>query len=945
MKKLLAAGLALCLILSAVPVAASAAEEETGGEMAAAPSGAVSAAPATPAVPEAVEEVTVIREEESLRGEYEKHFLMSDGSYQAEVYAYPVHELVDGVWVEIDSTNQNARGDVTVGRETTNILDNFVWEGHGVQSSTGLRLYIGSRSGYTARTYIQFVTMPTIPAGSTITAATMRLTMVSGTSLAYTANAYQVTGGEWDPTTIQWTNKPAANVLLESNISNNDRTKYQFSVLTAVQHWYDGDPTGQNENYGIMLQYYDETLTGYYNSVYSGDVVDTNSRPRLTITYQPVVNEVSILRGATRTLSVSGYTGSVTWTSADPTVATVTSGGVLTGVKVGKTKVTASAGGEELAEFNVFVTIQSGVYYIKRSGSLYMGTSGGVADGTTAALQAVATTNRGQLNQLWRIDYLGVGYYTVRPLYNMNMALRATNGAVDMTTVGYSNVPYSHKWTIEGNGSGYVLKNRGLDSAALRCSAPYPGAGISTAAYSSAAGDFVWLLEGMSSVTPRMLLMDSQTGAEVPGTTVAIDPGTTSLITQIGVTAAFVCSYSTSQTITWVVQDTSVLTVNSASGEIMPLKPGGITKVTASHIYNGVAYGVDFYVYVKPILDGEYFLRSREYPRYLQIEKDDSANDYLTSGAGMEQWTLDGGDYQKWSLQWRGNGYYSIISVQSGKALSVPASQTDWNGAILVQEIYTGADRQLWKITMTEDGCYKIKAKSAEMANIDLVVSVGFDYMYGSDGVSIEQKQYLDDGIDIEKWILCPSGTDVFLLGVNTAEDGHDHHSAYGSVMADVQKLGYSGTNCIITDAIGIKETQEYIEQCKVFVSRSHAYPSDSQTHILLDKEYIYSLGSWHLYNYLQDRPTLDLSNCDLMLFVGCYTSKVEGTSLPDAAVAAGAGCAIGFDDEINCDSANTWTERFFYYYSRGFPVSYCAQRAASECGSSDAVQKFRIVS
>jgi hypothetical protein len=30
---------------------------------------------------------------------------------------------------------------------------------------------------------------PTIPAGSTITAATMKLTMVSGTSLAYNANA------------------------------------------------------------------------------------------------------------------------------------------------------------------------------------------------------------------------------------------------------------------------------------------------------------------------------------------------------------------------------------------------------------------------------------------------------------------------------------------------------------------------------------------------------------------------------------------------------------------------------------------------------------------------------------------------------------------------------------------------------------------------------------
>ena len=780
------------------------------------------------------------------------------------------------------------------------------------------------------------------PAGETrrgkwaaITAATMKLTMVSGTSLAYTANAYQVTGGEWDPTTIQWTNKPAADVLLESNISNNDRTKYQFSVLTAVRHWYDGDPTGQNENYGIMLRYYDETLTGYYNSVYSGDVVDTNSRPRLTITYQPVVNEVSILRGATRTLSVSGYTGSVTWTSADPTVATVTSGGVLTGVKVGKTKVTASAGGEELAEFNVFVTIQSGVYYIKRSGSLYMGTSGGVADGTTAALQAVATTNRGQLNQLWRIDYLGVGYYTVRPLYNMNMALRSTNGAVDMTTVGYSNVPYSHKWTIEESGSGYLLKNRGSDSATLRCSAPYPGAGISTAAYSSAAGDFVWLLEGMSSVTPRMLLMDSQTGAEVPGTTVAIDPGTTSLITQIGVTAAFVCPYSTSQTITWVVQDTSVLTVNSASGEITPLKPGGTTKVTASHIYNGVAYGVDFYVYVKPFPDGEYFLRSRQYTRYLQIEKNDSDNDYLTSGAGIEQWTLDGGDYQKWSLQWRGNGCYSIISVQSGKALSVPAGQTSSADVPLVQEAYTGAARQLWKITVTDGGYFKIKAKSSENASDDLVVAVGDYYPNDVNGVSIEQRKYVDDNTYKDEWTLYAVGTDVFFLGVNEAEMWHDHYSKFGSVMTYVQACGYDGFNCIVTDDISVEDTQNDMEQCKIFVSRGHGEVLGAETLIYLNKSATTYLVSGDIYDFAADEPVIDLSDCELMLFVGCETAAAEGMSLPDAAVAAGADCAIGFKTGINCGLANTWMETFFYYYSQGFSVEASAEEAAKEAGIS----------
>ena len=106
----------------------------------------------------------------------------------------------------------------------------------------------------------------------------MTLHFTSGTNTAANASAYQVTGGEWISGTIQWSNKPAANVLLQSNISHNNVTGYTINCLTAVQHWYTGDTTGQNENYGIMLRYYDET-TDDYNAVYSADY----KRPKLTI--------------------------------------------------------------------------------------------------------------------------------------------------------------------------------------------------------------------------------------------------------------------------------------------------------------------------------------------------------------------------------------------------------------------------------------------------------------------------------------------------------------------------------------------------------------------------------------------------------------------------------------------------------------------------------------
>lgn len=46
----------------------------------------------------------IVREDVSLRDEFVKHFEMSDGSYTATIYNEPVHQLVDGAWVEVDNT-------------------------------------------------------------------------------------------------------------------------------------------------------------------------------------------------------------------------------------------------------------------------------------------------------------------------------------------------------------------------------------------------------------------------------------------------------------------------------------------------------------------------------------------------------------------------------------------------------------------------------------------------------------------------------------------------------------------------------------------------------------------------------------------------------------------------------------------------------------------------
>ena len=174
--------------------------------------------------------------------------------------------------------------DVSVSRVRQNIIDTYVWEGHGNQNENLDRMYIGKKSGKIARAYLKYKTMPTISTSSTITKATQRLNILAGTTTANNAAAYRVTGGNWDSATITWANKPAASTAIATNISHNNKSYFLFTCTSTVKSWYSGSSTGKNANYGMMIRYNNESINDY-NSFYSSDYATESKRPLMTISY------------------------------------------------------------------------------------------------------------------------------------------------------------------------------------------------------------------------------------------------------------------------------------------------------------------------------------------------------------------------------------------------------------------------------------------------------------------------------------------------------------------------------------------------------------------------------------------------------------------------------------------------------------------------------------
>ncbi len=292
----------------------------------------------------------------------------------------------------------------------------------------------------------------------------------------------------------------------------------------------------------------------------------------------------------------------------------------------------------------------------------------------------------------------------------------------------------------------------------------------------------------------------------------------------------------------------------------------------------------------------------------------------------------DAGLYQRWTLALTTDGYYKITSVKSGMELTINYSDVSTANATLTQNEYEEGLTQDWKIEKTSNGSYRLSSRYAIQNSTNLSMGVANGAV---DGAKVRQQAYTNDTTYNDEWYFFKDGTDVMLLGVPST--GHDHITCFSSVMKwfTLEDIGWGGFYCLHNDTIYKSNVLYVMDQASVFISRSHG-PRDDETDSYI---YLYNdMTEWSgeklyaedIYDFSTNTALYDLSNLDLVMFIGCNTAEggESGENIVRAAHEAGANCAIGFEKAVHCVAVNTWTEVFCERLAKGYSVDAAEQYA-----------------
>ena len=435
---------------------------------------------------------------------------------------YPVS--IDPTMTVSDNDTAGDIEDVSIyqGRPTTNGNWTYLHSGY-YDSTYGVARTLFRLKGLIESSIYQGLT------ANQILAAEFHIWEASGTTAANVYLKANTGRSEWTEGGATWDGAGVALGTTYDTRSIGINAKATFNITQLVKDWKTGV---QNVQKGFVLQSSNETSLD--KAFYSSEHSTTAKRPYAVLNYITTNNTIGLVN-TTLTLN-EGTTGiiskqsvpsglGVEWTSSNTAVATVDENGVVTAKKAGVATITASATGADSQTCTVYVTIADGVYRLKNLGSQYYldacGANISQENLTNIRQRTSISAGNDRLAQMWKIKYLGGGYYSIRPMHKLDMGLNADTSDVNLIEIGTSDlvsgVTTNARWTITFNTNGYVLKRGGLNARTL---APYANVTtansmIVAATYSASVAAQRWDLQKLTSSPKGVLVYNAVTGLAI----------------------------------------------------------------------------------------------------------------------------------------------------------------------------------------------------------------------------------------------------------------------------------------------------------------------------------------------------------------------------------------------------------------------------------------------
>ena len=446
----------------------------------------------------------------------------------------------------------------------------------------------------------------------------------------------------------------------------------------------------------------------------------------------------------TSNMSTTGYT--VTWSSSNTYIATVSSGKV-TAVNPGTAIITVtyknSSGVTKTDTCTVYVKLADGVYYIKNvSSNKYVNVENGKIKNQTNVYQyAKYTSDPSRLRQLWKIKYLGNGYYSIRPMHKLNMGLDVTGSNVDIYTIGTSDtlsgVASYAKWTINGvSGGRFALYNNGSSSKALALESQSASNSVNICVQSfNSTLTQLWTFEKISNPPSGILLYNSSTGSRISSVSQWIAPGERMGLTMMGIVPAYYSGTNINQSYSLALGSASEQSISINGGNTVVGVSPNASGASVNIVMQNKTYSISFKV--AELAEDTYFIENKGTKKLVDIE-----NQTMSNGTLIHQWEFHGGNTQRWKFNLLDDGYYTFQSANSTNSYYLGVKDDlSKDGTNIVLRTGTITDGMKWKI-QKEDEYYKIIPKCGE--NDDLVLAVGWN-LANINGIDVEERDVTND--------------------------------------------------------------------------------------------------------------------------------------------------------------------------------------------------------